>query len=85
MVVIDKLGRSNVLGDEGHWWTPEMAAGTETVEEHLVSGHNVSQAEVSALSFEAAHELHDRLHAEAHDNEILALMETVGFPEMRRA
>lgn len=80
--VIDKLGRENWYGeDDGHWWTEEMMAGTETVEEHLATGHGQSEADLASLSLDQCHELHDRLHFENGDEEWLALMEALGLED----
>lgn len=74
--VVDRLGRENYYGEGAHWYTDDMATGTETVEEHLVSGHGLSAADVAALGgLSACHSEHDRLHEVNGDEEFLAIME----------
>lgn len=77
--VTDKLGRENHYGADGHWFTEAMRDGSETVEEHLRDGHGLSVEQIADMNFDECHAEHDRLHAEANDNEVLAFMEASGF------
>lgn len=80
VTVIDRLGRANLYGgDGGHWFTDLMLTGAETVEEHLLAAHSVSEAELAVLSFDERHALHDSLHEQAGDGGLIALMEILGF------
>lgn len=60
------------------WTTTEMDAGTETVYEHLISGHGQPIAMVEGLSLDDANKLHDQLHNIAGHTRIFDIMEEIG-------
>lgn len=71
-------------GYEPVWSTREMAAGTETVQQHLIDPpHNQAPEYVNSLTVSACHRLHDRLHDEAGDTALFELLMSVGIETAR--
>lgn len=61
------------------WSTDEMDRGEETIQQHMMTGHGLSQMAVDSIDTTELFKLHDKMHAEAGDNEVLAAMNSTGF------